>query len=184
MSTSSRTLQTFTQQETVRLCLLFILQLIYLHNRTRLHRESHHAFTNGYSIYWPIAHQCFWIFNWLTLPHLTLKMASAQVVETSVTNNSPSQDSYHPDDLFQSRYQYSWVQTISLYTIIYKHGKRTRQLKIEMELKNFSARNNCGRRKIASHPSWMIAFLTITSYPTSASGIIIRFKDTASDCKY
>ena len=33
-----------------------------------------------------------------------MKMASAQVVETSVTNNSPSQDSYHPDDLFQSRY--------------------------------------------------------------------------------
>ena len=31
-------------------------------------------------------------------------MASAQVVETSVTNNSSSQDSYHPDDLFQSRY--------------------------------------------------------------------------------
>ena len=30
-------------------------------------------------------------------------MASAQVVETSVNNNSPSQDSYHPDDLFQSR---------------------------------------------------------------------------------
>ena len=35
---------------------------------------------------------------------LTLKMASAQVVETSVDNNSPSQDSNHPDDLFQSRY--------------------------------------------------------------------------------
>ena len=35
---------------------------------------------------------------------LTQKMASAQVVETSVTNNSPSQDSNHPDDLFQSRY--------------------------------------------------------------------------------
>ena len=33
----------------------------------------------------------------------TLKMASAQVVETSVANNSPSQDSNHPDDLFQSR---------------------------------------------------------------------------------
>ena len=32
--------------------------------------------------------------------HLTLKIASAQVVETSVTNNSPSQDSNHPDDLF------------------------------------------------------------------------------------
>ena len=35
---------------------------------------------------------------------LALKMASAKVVETLVTNNSPSQDSYHPDDLFQSRY--------------------------------------------------------------------------------
>ena len=35
---------------------------------------------------------------------MTLKMASAQVVETFVANNSPSQDSNHPDDLFQSRY--------------------------------------------------------------------------------
>ena len=31
-------------------------------------------------------------------------MASAEVLETSVPNNSPSQDSNHPDDLFQSRY--------------------------------------------------------------------------------
>ena len=31
------------------------------------------------------------------------KMAFAQVVETSVANNSPSQDSNHPDDLFQAR---------------------------------------------------------------------------------
>ena len=31
-------------------------------------------------------------------------MASAQVVETSVTNNSPSQDSNYPNDLFHSRY--------------------------------------------------------------------------------
>ena len=30
-------------------------------------------------------------------------MDSTQVVEMSVTNNSPSQDSNHPDDLFQSR---------------------------------------------------------------------------------
>ena len=30
-------------------------------------------------------------------------MASAQVVEKSVINNGPSQDSNHPDDLFQSR---------------------------------------------------------------------------------
>ena len=32
------------------------------------------------------------------------RMASVQVVETSVTNNSPSQDFHHPDDRFQSRY--------------------------------------------------------------------------------
>ena len=31
-------------------------------------------------------------------------MASVQVVETSATNNSPSQGSNRPDDLFQSRY--------------------------------------------------------------------------------
>ena len=35
---------------------------------------------------------------------LTLKVASARVVQTSVANNSPSQDSSHPDDHFQSRY--------------------------------------------------------------------------------
>ena len=30
-----------------------------------------------------------------------MKMTSVQVVETSVTNNSPSRDSGHPDDLFR-----------------------------------------------------------------------------------
>ena len=39
--------------------------------------------------------------------HLTLKMASAQVVETSVANNSPSQYYNRPDDLFHSRYTIS-----------------------------------------------------------------------------
>ena len=37
-------------------------------------------------------------------------MASAEVVGTSVTNNSPSQDSKHPDDLFQSRYYFFIAQ--------------------------------------------------------------------------
>ena len=40
-------------------------------------------------------------------------MASAQVVETLVTNNSPSQDSNHPDDLFQSRYSYSDTKQVN-----------------------------------------------------------------------
>ena len=105
LSASSCTLQTITQQERVTRCLLFTLQSIYLHNLcTRLHSQSHHAFTNGYSIYWPIK-SLTRVFEFSTdwNYHLTLKMASPQVVEMSVTNNSPSQDSTHPDDLFQSR---------------------------------------------------------------------------------
>ena len=40
-------------------------------------------------------------------------MATSQAVETSVTNNSSSQGSNHPDDLFQTRCLcYSWVKTI------------------------------------------------------------------------
>ena len=35
----------------------------------------------------------------------TLKMTSAQDVETSVTTNSPFQDSFHPDDQIPSSYQ-------------------------------------------------------------------------------
>ena len=40
-------------------------------------------------------------------------MASAQVVETSVAEKSPSQDSNHPDDLFQSRYVTSRLKPFS-----------------------------------------------------------------------
>ena len=49
---------------------------------------------------------------------VTLKMASAQVVETSVTNNRPSQDSYHPDDLFQSRYATPGFKPISYCSLL------------------------------------------------------------------
>ena len=72
LSTSSRTLQTFTQQETITPCLLFILQSIYLHNlsphlssqpiTSRTYQRLLYLLTNQ------IAHQGFWIFNWLTLP--------------------------------------------------------------------------------------------------------------------
>ena len=48
----------------------------------------------------------------------SLKMTSAQVVEKLVANNSPSQDTMHPDDHLNSiKVYYSWVQTIFLYTI-------------------------------------------------------------------
>ena len=88
---------------------LFIIHLatpIYItYLRTRLHSQPHHGFAKGYSIYWPIK-SLTRVFEFSTdqIDHLTLKMASAQLVETSVANNRPSQDSSHPDDLFQSRY--------------------------------------------------------------------------------
>ena len=43
----------------------------------------------------------------LTLTALTLKMTTAQVVETSVTvnNNSPIQDYVHPDDQTQLTFE-------------------------------------------------------------------------------
>jgi len=47
---------------------------------------------------------------------LTLKMTSAQVVETSVTNNSSFQNYLHPDDHTIQITDISWVQTI--YSII------------------------------------------------------------------
>ena len=56
LSTSSRTLQTITQQETVTHCLLFILQPIYLHNLSP-HTSSQPITSRVYQrllIYWPI----------------------------------------------------------------------------------------------------------------------------------
>ena len=37
-------------------------------------------------------------FVWVSNRHLTLQMTSTQDAETSLTTNSPSQDSFHPDD--------------------------------------------------------------------------------------
>ena len=91
------------QQETVTHCLLFILQPIYLHN-------SAHVFTANHIPRLPTAT--------LSIDHLTLKMTFALVVETSVANNSPSQDSSHPDDHFSIQVCYFWVQTIILFITI------------------------------------------------------------------
>ena len=100
LSTSSLTLKTFTQQDTVTHCLLF----------TYLRTQSSQPITSRinqrllYLLINQIAHHAGFLNFQLTDCHLTLKMASAQVVETSVAKNSPSQDSNHPDDLFRSRY--------------------------------------------------------------------------------
>jgi len=56
-----------------------------------------------------------------------LKMASAQVVETSVTNNSPSQDPNHPDDPseFQSNLNFNTGKSrlIKLLVILWQAQK-------------------------------------------------------------
>ena len=55
----------------------------------------------------------------------TLKMVSAQVVNMLLANNSPSQDSNHPD--ISIKVSYSWVQTIFLFndSLIQSHMKQT-----------------------------------------------------------
>ena len=50
--------------------------------------------------------------------HLTLKMAAAQGVDTSVANNSPSQDSSHPDDHFQPTYVTPGFKQFSRLTVL------------------------------------------------------------------
>ena len=50
-------------------------------------------------------------------------LKTAQVVETSVANNSLSQDSNHPDDLFRSRYYYYYYYLLLLLLISIKKGE-------------------------------------------------------------
>ena len=54
---------------------------------------------------------------------LTLKIASAQVVETSLANNSPSQDSNHPDDRFQPRYVAPGFKLFAIHSLGIVHSE-------------------------------------------------------------
>ena len=56
--------------------------------------------------------------------HLTLKMASAQVVKVSVTNNCPSQDSNHPDYLSQSRFYHYSLFNSELWLLSCRHSSQ------------------------------------------------------------
>ena len=78
---------------------------------------------------------------------LTLKMASAQVVKTSVGNNSPSQDSSHPDDHLQSiafnhRPQRVWQQRV------YCHAIREAETTLTIKLQRRRAGGYKGKRKL------------------------------------
>ena len=89
------------------------------------------------------------MFNLQYRLHLTLKMASAQVVEMSVANNSPSQDSNHPD-LFQSRYVTPGFKPFSYLQILMKFPHKTqlffihfRNSKIVVTLCQLVAQHHC-----------------------------------------
>ena len=75
--------------------------------------ESHLTNFNDHLGDWSLEKDCCWRLTFQqavgkpfseSSDHLTLKMASAQVVETSAANNSPSQVFSHPDDYFQSNH--------------------------------------------------------------------------------
>ena len=105
LSTLSSTLQTITQPETLTLRLLFILQPIYLHNlclhtssqpiTSRVYQRLLYRLTNQ------IAHQGFWIFNWLKLP-----LDSEDGFRRGCQNVSRQEQTFsglsQPDDHFQS----------------------------------------------------------------------------------
>ena len=55
-----------------------------------------------------------------------VRMASAQAVKTSVANNSPSQDSSHPNDLFQSRYVTTGFEPFPYLVIFFFFSKRNK----------------------------------------------------------
>ena len=66
-------------------------------------QEWHTLIEKDHLGYWsPEKYCCLWLT--LTFDNLCGSHLQVKVVETSVTNNSPPQDSYHPDDLFQSSY--------------------------------------------------------------------------------
>ena len=65
----------------------------------------------GWKDFWEGLLASAWRFNVLSLRH-PLKTKAAQDVETSVTTNSPSQDSFQPHDQIPSGYVTSWVQTL------------------------------------------------------------------------
>ena len=69
---------------------------------------------------------------------LTLKMTTAQVVETSVTvnNNSPIQDYIHPDNQTQP----TFIHVISIFLYV----EMMRRLQIDTDLTFFEHQNTAG----------------------------------------
>ena len=65
---------------------------------------------------------------------MTLKMTTAQVVETSITvnNNSPTQDYVHPDD--QTQHTFEMTPGFKPFTILNSYEKITRTTSLKETL--------------------------------------------------
>ena len=87
----------------------------------------------------------------------TLMMAYAQVVETSVTNNSPSQDSRSPRRSFSIKVCYSWVQTIFLIYYV-SSGHHVQFLKEQRKITFLLLKSYC-RFVLSSSPVPELSFL-------------------------
>ena len=112
LPTSTCVLQTITQQKILTTHLLSLslqptANFIHQPNRNPSITPHHPATANHITVS-ATNHsrdQSITTFVWISSRHLTLKLASAQDVEKSVTTNSPSQDSFHLDDQIPSRKQ-------------------------------------------------------------------------------
>ena len=145
LSTSSRTLQTFTQQETITPCLLFILQSIYLHKPI-----SAHVFTANHITYLPTAtlswKKCYmkcgvwnqlkiWsshlldnLSNCLPLSHLNFSgswdnclncPASARIISSV---DFKHRTSYNTSFILHSFHGKTWAQQIDLLSTVWLHS--------------------------------------------------------------
>ena len=71
-------------------------------------------------------------FVWVSNRHLTLQMTSTQDSETSLTTNSPSQDSFHPDDQIPLR-------LLKYYKNMKQQQQQTNKQKILSKINNYSS---------------------------------------------
>ena len=98
-------------RKTISICVnFFFFNIILFLIETRTKPDGNGGLAERHCIYWPINSLTRVLnFQLTKTDHLTLMMASAHVVETSVTKNSPSQDSNHPRDNFQSSFVISML---------------------------------------------------------------------------
>ena len=86
-----------------------------------------------------------------------LKMASAQAVETSVTNNSPSQDPNHTHHLFQSRkdnVSNIWNGHLPVFSDLVKYHNDRVSCYLSFKVSSWAMTSAPGTRKLINYVHW------------------------------